>query len=87
MDFNAHRPHQRLSRSERALVIIAQDLAREAISPHFVHRIVQDYGDAAIAATFLIPRESGHYYLEYLLRRFKGPFYRNRYPNITLVDD
>ncbi len=59
----------------------------EAISPHFVHRIVQDYGDAAIAAAFLIPRESGHYYLEYLLRRFKGPFYRNRYPNITLVDD
>lgn len=62
-------------------------ISGEVISPHFVHRLVQDYGDAAIAATFLIPRESGHYYLEYLLRRFKGPFYRNRYPNITLVDD
>ncbi len=58
----------------------------EVISPNFVHRVVQDYGDASIAAVFLIPRESGQYYLEYLLRRYKGQFYRNRYPNITLVD-
>ena len=58
----------------------------EAISPHFVHRVVQDYGDASIAAVFLIPRESGQYYLEYLLRRYKGQFYRNRYPSVTLVD-
>ena len=58
----------------------------EAISPHFVHRVVQDYGDASIAAAFLIPRESGQYYLGYLLRRYKGQFYRNRYPSLTLVD-
>jgi hypothetical protein len=58
----------------------------EAISPHFVHRVVQDYGDASIAAAFLIPHESGQYYLEYLLRRYKGQFYRNRYPSVTLVD-
>ena len=58
----------------------------DAVSPNFVYRIVQDYGDASIAATFLIPPESSQYYLEYLLRRYKGHFYRNRYPNITLVD-
>ncbi|HYQ90842.1 MAG TPA: hypothetical protein VES89_01875, partial [Candidatus Competibacteraceae bacterium] len=58
----------------------------EAISPNFVHRLVQDDGDASIAAAFLIPRESGPAYLNYLLRRYKGHFYRHRYPSLALVD-
>jgi hypothetical protein len=58
----------------------------EDISPQFVNRLVQDYGDQSIASAFLIPRESDQHYLGYLLRRYKGHFYRNRYPSLTIVD-
>jgi Protein of unknown function (DUF3843) len=61
-------------------------LSAEAISPQFVRRLVQGYGDAAIAAAFLIPRETASYYLDYLLRRYKGHFYRHRYPSLTVID-
>src|SRR5215471_1534891 len=65
---------------------IRQFLYANAISPHFVRKLVQDYGDASIAAAFLIPQDGGTYYLEYLLRRYKGHFYRKRYPSLTIVD-
>lgn len=54
------------------------------LSPSFVHRLLQDYSDASIAAAFII-RQPPAYYLEYLLRRHKGHFYRQRYPHVTLV--
>jgi hypothetical protein len=65
---------------------IRQFLYADAISPQFVHKLVQDYGDASIAAAFLIPQDCDRYYLKYLLRRYKGHFYRKRYPSITIVD-
>ena len=49
-------------------------------------KLVHDYGDASIAAAFLIPQDCDTYYLEYLLRRYKGHFYRNRYPSLSIVD-
>lgn len=58
----------------------------DAVSPNFVQRLVRDYGDSSIAAAFFIPPEPRQYYLEYLLRRYKGHFYRNRYPYVTLID-
>lgn len=60
-------------------------LYSDAISPEFVRRVVHDYGDASIAAAFLIQRETTPAYLDYLLRRYKGHFYRRRYPSITVV--
>jgi hypothetical protein len=66
--------------------MVRQFLYADAISPKFVERLVQDYGDASIAASFLIPREYEPYYLAYLLRRYKGHFYRNRYPALSIVD-
>ncbi len=45
-----------------------------------------DSGDAAIAAALLIQRETTPEYLDYLLRRYKGHFYRRRYPSITVVN-
>lgn len=57
----------------------------KAISPHFVRRVIRDYGSAAIAATFLIHDPTPDHYLDYLLRRYKGDFYRLRYPQVTLV--
>ena len=66
--------------------MIRQFLYADAISPQFVRRLVQDDGDASIAAAFLIPQDCDTYYLEYLLRRYKGHFYRKRYPSLTIVD-
>ena len=66
--------------------MIRQFLYSDAISPQFVRKLVQEYGDDAIAAAFLIPHECKPYYLEYLLRRHKGHFYRKRYPSLSIVD-
>jgi hypothetical protein len=66
--------------------MIRQFLYADAISPQFVRKLVHDYGDASIAAAFLIPQDCDTYYLEYLLRRYKGHFYRKRYPSLTIVD-
>jgi len=72
--------------SEDEAEIIRQFLYADAISPQFVRKLVQDYGDASIAAAFLIPQDCDTYYLEYLLRRYKGHFYWKRYPSLTIVD-
>jgi len=66
--------------------MVRQFLYADAISPQFVRRLIQDYGDASIAAAFLIPQDCDKYYVEYLLRRYKGHFYRQRYPSLTIVD-
>jgi hypothetical protein len=65
---------------------IRQFLYADAISPPFVRKLVQDYGDASIAAAFLIPQDCDKPYLEYLLRRYKGHFYRKRYPSLSIID-
>ena len=57
----------------------------DAISPDFVRRLVKQHGHESIAAAFLIDSGKHKTYLEYLLRRYKGHFYRNRYPQITLI--
>jgi hypothetical protein len=72
--------------SEDESEMLRQFLYADAISPQFVRKLVQDYGDASIAAAFLIPQDCDKHYLEYLLRRYKGHFYRKRYPSLTIVD-
>ena len=53
---------------------------------HTLRKLVQDYGDASIAAAFLIPQDCDKHYLEYLLRRYKGHFYQKRYPSLSIID-
>ena len=60
-------------------------MTSDAISPAFVGRLIEEYGDESIAAAFLIHDRNDKTYLQYLLRRYKGHFFRNRYPQITLV--
>jgi Protein of unknown function (DUF3843) len=72
--------------SEDEAEMIRQFLYADALSPQFVRKLVQDYGDASIAAAFLIPQDCDKYSLEYLLRRYKGHYYRKRYPSLTIVD-
>jgi len=55
------------------------------ISPFFVKKLVEEYGDDSVSVAFLIPNSFSKYYLDYLLRKYKGDFYRNRYPSISFV--
>ncbi|MEW5802864.1 MAG: DUF3843 family protein [bacterium] len=55
----------------------------DSISPGFVKKLVEKYGDESIAAVFFIDRLQHTYYLDYLLHRYKGHFYRKRYPGIS----
>jgi Protein of unknown function (DUF3843) len=57
----------------------------ESISPGFVRRLAGECGDESIRAAFLLGKHDEGYLLEYLLRRYKGRFYRPRYPTLTLV--
>ena len=66
--------------------MIRQFMYSDSISPKFVEKLVQEYGDASIASSFLIPQDHDKIYLAYLLRRYKGHFYRNRYPTLSIVD-
>ena len=60
-------------------------IGSEEISPGFVRRLADEFGDESIKASFLLGKRHEGYALEYLLRRFKGRFYRPRYPTLTIV--
>jgi hypothetical protein len=56
-----------------------------AISPAFIQRLAAEYGDESIAAAYLVRPPHDRTCLAYLLRRYKGVFYRRRYPAVTLI--
>src|SRR4051812_49297548 len=58
----------------------------ESISPGFVRRLAGESGVESVKAVFLLGKHEGSYVLEYLMRRYKGQFYRRRYPTLTMVD-
>ena len=60
-------------------------IASTVISPHFVKKLVEGNGDESISTAFLISDSHKEYFVEYLLRKYKGDFYRNRYPTISFV--
>jgi len=57
----------------------------QSLSPGFVRRLAKERGSESIAAAFLLEKQKEDYVLEYLLRRYKGRFYRPRYPTLTIV--
>ena len=60
-------------------------IENEAISPAFVRRLVRQYGCGAIGRAYLIRGFQQMPHLGWLLRRFKGKFYRTRYPAISFT--
>lgn len=60
-------------------------ITSEVISPAFVQRLVREYGAESIAAAYLIDDWADETFLPYLLRRYKGDFFRNRYPNLSII--
>ena len=56
-----------------------------AVSPKFVRRVLEEYGDESVRAVFLLKGDLPGYWLDYLLRSRKGHFYRKRYPTLAVV--
>ena len=56
-----------------------------AISPRFVRRVLEEYGDESVKAAFLLRGDLPGYWLDCLLRSQKGHFYRKRYPSLSVV--
>jgi hypothetical protein len=73
--------------TEDEAFMIREFIFADAISPGFVRRVVQEYGHESIAAIFFIEPEYAEddMFLEYLLRKYKGHFYKNRYPAISIA--
>lgn len=61
-------------------------MASDSISLGFVRRLAERHGEESIKAAFLLGKRREGYALEYLLRRYKGRFYRPRYPTLTITD-
>ncbi len=59
-------------------------ICSDVISPTFVKYFTKDYGVKSIQRSFFLNPEDDN--LEFLLHKFKGRLYKNRYPNITLVN-
>ena len=56
-----------------------------AISPKFVTRVLEEYGDESVRSAFVLRGDLPGYWLDYLVRSFKGHFYRKRYPFLSMV--
>ena len=60
-------------------------ITSDAISPKFVKMMIDKYGAKSINDSFCINSEITN--VNYLLRKYKGQYFRNKYPEITLTDD
>jgi len=57
----------------------------DSVSPQFVRRLLAQYGDKSVRAAFLLKGELPSYLLDFLLRSYKGQYYRKRYPTVAIV--
>ena len=57
----------------------------DAVSPRFVKRVLDEYGDESVKTTFYLKGALPSYWLDYLLRCHKGHFYRKRYPSLSVI--
>lgn len=67
--------------------IIRDFIQSDVISPGFVQRVAQKYGSRSISAAFFISYPDDEFVLDYLLRRYKGFFYRKRYPSVSILPE
>jgi hypothetical protein len=58
-----------------------------AVSTAFWRRFVREHGAKSIGKAYLIANFQESPDLEYLLRRFKGEYFRKRYPCISFRED
>jgi len=56
-----------------------------SISPKFVRRVLEEYGDESVKEAFVLRGDLPGYWLDYLLRSRKGHYYRKCYPSLSVV--
>lgn len=66
---------------------VREMIENENISPAFVQRLVREHGCGAIGRAWFIRDFQQTPHLKWLLRRFKGKFYRRRYPAISFAQE
>lgn len=71
--------------SRKEMEILQAFIEEDTISPAFVRRVIRDAGSSGIERLYFL--SDGAVGIEYLLRRFKGLYYRKRYPCISLLDE
>jgi hypothetical protein len=74
--------HEALSADEAE--VLQAFVESDRTSPAFVRRVIREQGSAGIAALYYLPTGDDSE-VEYLLRCFKGVYYRRRYPSISLL--
>lgn len=72
-----------LSEVERDAICGA--VTSEVTCPTYIRRLAADHGAASISAAFYMSNQPTDLTMEVLLRRYKGDYYRRRYPMISLV--
>jgi hypothetical protein len=56
--------------------VIRGFIESDAVSPRFVRRVLEEYGDESVRTAFLLEGDLPGCWLEYVLRSHKGHFYR-----------
>ena len=56
------------------------------ISPETVKKLCAENGEKNILSAFLIPIIEGKFGLEFVLRMFKGQYYKKRFPNMAILE-
>lgn len=72
--------------SSRESNLIRAIVKTDSVSVAFVRRMMAEYGDESIRTAFLLDRDGAKSDLEFLLRKYKGKYYRQQYPAIHSVD-
>ena len=57
----------------------------DSISPAFVRRVLLDEPERSLRVAFGVGDDAPAYWLDWLLRCWKGEFYRPRYPSVSVV--
>ncbi len=71
--------------TEEEQEVIRGFIESPAVSPRFVRRVLEEYGDESAKAAFLLRGDLPGYWLDYLLRSRKGNYYRKCYPSLSVV--
>jgi len=63
--------------------VMRKFITSDGISPAFVRTMVGRHGSQSINASFLMDGKMN--VIEYLLHKYKGQYFRNRYPEISFI--
>ena len=74
--------------NEEDIDTIIDYISEDSISAAMIQRAVKEHGMESIATVYGIPKENRPtYWLDYLLRKYKGKDYQNQYPSLSVMDD